>query len=107
MILGMMFIMSDMGLRIRGNVWADSTTAKSIASRRGLGKVRHIQTTYLWIQERVASKDFDLFKVKGEENVADLVTKHLDKVTAERFSDQLGVRSMTGRSDQQLQVASN
>ena len=55
-------------------------------------------------KERAASQDFILDKVKGEENVADLMAKHLDMQTAERFVEQLGISSMSGRSDQQLQV---
>ena len=35
----------------------DSSSAKAIASRRGIGKsTRHIQTRMLWLQERVAAK---------------------------------------------------
>ena len=97
--------MSDIGIRIRRNIWTDSTTGKGIASRRGLGKVRHIDTSYLWIQERVASRNFYLAKVKGEENVADLMTKHLDARTVEKFLEMLGISSLAGRSSQQFQVA--
>ena len=100
-----MSIMSDIGIPLRGNVWTDSATGKGIASRRGLGKVRHIDASYLWIQERVASQDFNLAKVTGEENVADLMTKHLDVETAERFLEMLGISSLAGRSSQQLRVA--
>ena len=105
-LLGMMSLMSDMGLKIHGTVWTDSTTGKGIASRRGLGKVRHINTSFLWVQERVATNDFLLAKVKGEENVADLMTKHLDSKTSDRHMESLGILSMAGRSTQQLHVAS-
>ena len=45
--------------------------------RRGCGKLRHLHIGQLWIQERVQNKDVHLRKVLGEENPADLFTKHI------------------------------
>ncbi len=56
-------------------VLCDSSSAMAIAGRIGTGKVRHIQTRYLWIQERVARKEIELENVKGDKNGADLMTK--------------------------------
>ena len=58
-------------------VWTDSTATIGICGRQGLGKLRHIDTQCLWIQQKVRGKALDLFKVRGEENPADLFTKHL------------------------------
>ena len=57
-------------------VWTDSSAALGICSRRGLGKLRHLDTHTLWIQQAVRSKDVDLRKVPGEANPADIFTKH-------------------------------
>ena len=46
-------------------------------ARRGLGKARHIQTRFLWLQERVAEKDLQVVSVATSVNVADLFTKSL------------------------------
>ena len=35
----------------------DSSAAKGIASRRGLGKVRHIEVHQLWLQDKVQKKE--------------------------------------------------
>ncbi len=48
-----------------------------ICSRSGLGKLRHIDTQCLWLQQKVRSGAVELRKVKGTENPADLFTKHL------------------------------
>eukprot|EP00973_Karenia_brevis_P063752 8862914-Karenia_brevis.AAC.1 len=37
-------------------VYADASAALGIISRTGLGKVRHIDTAYLWIQEASAKR---------------------------------------------------
>ena len=58
-------------------VWTDSTAAVGISTRQGLGKLRHIDTHTLWIQERVRNKSPKLRKVRGDSNPADLLTKHM------------------------------
>ena len=55
----------------------DASAAIGIASRRGLGKVRHIEVSQLWLQQRVASGDLKVQKVDGVSNLADALTKHL------------------------------
>ena len=55
----------------------DASAAKSFASRRGLGRQRHVDTKYLWLQEEVASSRVRLSKVRGDVNPADVMTKYL------------------------------
>ena len=59
---------------------ADSSAAKSIASRTGLGKLRHLEIKCLWLQEAVRRKKIVLSKVRGDINPADVPTtpKSLD-----------------------------
>ena len=54
----------------------DSSAAKSYASRRGAGRVRHIEVRRLWLQQAVAEGRFRLVKVLGVENPADVLTKY-------------------------------
>ena len=46
-------------------VLIDASAAKGICSRRGLGKLRHIEVSLLWVQEKVRDKTIDLQKVPG------------------------------------------
>ena len=55
----------------------DSSAAKGFASRRGVGKMRHMQVRWLWLQEEVRKGVVRVFKIKGVENPADLMTKFL------------------------------
>ena len=55
----------------------DSSAAKSFVSRRGLGRMRHIEVRDLWLQAEVAAGKVKVIKVKGDENPADLMTKFL------------------------------
>ena len=52
-----------------------SSAAKSIASRTGLGKLRHLEIKFLWLQECVRRGKVIVSKVRGEVNPADVLTK--------------------------------
>ena len=75
--LGHQSLMDDLGLHLPVRVWTDSSAALGIASRSGLGKLRHLETHTLWVQEKVRTGAITLKKVWGEVNPADLFTKHL------------------------------
>jgi hypothetical protein len=49
--LGMKSLIEDLWGPIGLTIYSDASAERSIASRKGLGKVRHIETKYLWIQE--------------------------------------------------------
>ena len=46
-------------------VGSDSSAAIGISSRSGVGKVRHIATRYLWVQDAVREKQIMLKKIPG------------------------------------------
>ena len=75
--LGYQAMMQDLGQSLGVRVWTDSTATMGICGRRGLGKLRHIDTQSLWIQQKVRNKAIELRKIRGEMNPADLFTKHL------------------------------
>ena len=56
-------------------VTTDSSAAKGFAQRRGLGRVKHVQVRYLWIQERLARREATLRWIPTARNVADILTK--------------------------------
>ena len=71
--------MQDLGAEIRVMTITDSSAALGISKRRGLGKVRHIELNLLWIQDKVVKGEIEVRKVKGEDNRADALTKHVDQ----------------------------
>ena len=73
--LGMQSLMRDMGWDAKIRLLVDSSAAKSIASRTGLGKLRHLEIKFLWLQEAVRRKKVVLSKVRGDVNPADVLTK--------------------------------
>eukprot|EP00971_Amphidinium_carterae_P353001 6492793-Amphidinium_carterae.1 len=89
--LGLQALLKDWNLVTEVEVLCDSSAARSITSRRGVGRVRHISTRYLWVQEKLADKSFSLRVVKGSDNPADMLTKPLAKPHAMRHMDRMGV----------------
>eukprot|EP00959_Pyramimonas_sp_CCMP1952_P447541 9371093-Pyramimonas_sp.AAC.1 len=67
-----------MGIQMAVKVCEDITAAIGICSRLGVGRIRHLDVKYLWLQEKVAEKEVPTVKVPTAENVADLMTKALD-----------------------------
>ena len=86
-------------------VWTDSSAAIGICSRQGLGKLRHLDTHTLWIQQAVRTRRLDLKKVPGEQNPADLLTKHSNsRQRLEDLVNLFGCRYLGGRAENAPQV---
>ena len=64
--LGMQLVMADLGVTTHVRVWTDSNAAKAIASRRGLGKTRHVELRYLWQQDVTKSGRVKMRRIPGE-----------------------------------------
>ena len=73
--LGLQALAEDLGWKAEVRLWTDSSAAKAVANRRGLGKLRHVELKCLWVQDTVKEGRVKLKTVRGEENVADHLTK--------------------------------
>ena len=56
-------------------VFTDSSAAKSFVSKRGLGRMRHIELRELWLQKEVGEGKVIVRNVSGHRNPADAMTK--------------------------------
>ena len=74
--LGVTGILQDFRVNLAVAVSTDSSAAKGIANRRGLGKLRHIELSELWVQDLVARGRITIYKICGSENGSDSLTKH-------------------------------
>ena len=97
--LGMKSLLEDLGETARVKVLTDATTGKSLASRRGLGKVRHIEVSELWSQQKVQDNKIELTKIKGTFNPADMFAKHVEKDKTDLMVEALGGMHMGGRHE--------
>ena len=90
--LGLTAMLQDMGVQSTIEIRVDASAAIGIATRRGLGKVRHIELNELWLQEQVARERISIVKVDGKNNYSDSLTKYC---TAERIQQTIHGTSHT------------
>ncbi len=72
-------------------VESNSSSGRVFSSRRRLGRQRHVDTRFLWVQERVARGDAQLEIVGTDHNVSDLLTEVLGRADAQRHLKTRGV----------------
>ena len=77
--LGFQSTARDLGWKYSLTVHSDASAAIGIARRHGLGKVRHLDVTDLWVQEQVRSKVVNPAKIAGDLNPADALTKYVER----------------------------
>ena len=75
--MGVKALMEDLGWIVSVKLLTDSSTGKSISMRKGCGKIRHLETKYLWLQDAVFDRKLEVDKVKGIDNPSDVGTKYL------------------------------
>lgn len=58
--------------------YTDSTACLGIVHKVGAGRLRHIETKQLWLQQVVAERKVEIRKIGTEQNLADILTKQLE-----------------------------
>ena len=90
----------DFGVSLTGVVKSDSSSAIGIAHRDGLGgRCRHVKVQYLWIQSKIKDGDLNLQKLLGTNNVADAMTKAVDRWALDKYMAAINFTLMPGRAD--------
>ena len=89
--IGIQSNLVDLGVVCDLLIWSDASAARAVAARRGLGKVRHLHTRFLWLQEAVAMKAVGLRCIHGKENPADALTKALPWTETAAHVERMGL----------------
>ena len=105
-LLGTKAMLQDLGVSIKLKILTDASAAQGIAARRGLGQVRHIEVSTLWLQDQVNKNRIQIEKVKGTENLADPMTKHTGNIDHEVFTKGTEIEFRKGRHELAPQVES-
>ena len=102
--LGLQSILIDWGWNLKSHVWMDATTGIAIGSRRGLGRVKHIDTVFLWVQAVVTEGRIALGKKATTEMLADFLTKNVDAAVMTKCLDGLNLIFRDGSSKLRLKA---
>ena len=76
--IGIQSFWAEFCFKYKIRCFSDSSAAVGIVKRDGIGKVRHLQTQFLWVQEMTTNNKASIHKVGTDSNPADLLTTYLD-----------------------------
>ena len=96
--LGIRSLVEDFGFQLSIHVFADASAALGIVGRRGLGKLRHIDTQHLWVQQAATQRRIKYAKTAGSANPSDICTKAVEAWRLAQHLDVVSVRTGTGRA---------
>ena len=102
--IGIGSLAADLGRDMKITMYADSSAAIAIAKRRGSGKLRHINIGLLWIQEKTEAEEVIIKKVQGISNLADMMTKSVNKEKLDRYMEMTKQETAEGRAKESLKV---
>ena len=97
--LGIQAYAADLGIGLEAEMFADASAALGIIARAGLGKVRHLRTQALWLQETRQEGRLKFTKVPGEANPADAGTKYMAAPLLNKHVAAMGAKFQTGRAE--------
>ena len=98
-VMGIVGLCSDLGMKMQGEILADSAAALGISNRSGIGKVRHLRIQALWVQEVRSTGRLSYKKVLGTMNPSDVLTKHVPGELLDAHLKTLGMELRGGRAD--------
>ena len=62
--MGIRALLADLGVRVRIRLLTDASAGMAISARKGLGKVRHIETAELWVQSTVHDGTLEMVNIQ-------------------------------------------
>ena len=75
--IGITQMVEGLGRQVEAKVWVDSSAALVVTQRKGNGKLRHVRIGQLRVQHVAEGKQLTFSKVNGQEDPADVCTKHV------------------------------
>ena len=96
--LGVLALLEDLGQMCKTVMQVDASAALGVIQRRGVGKIRPLQTGALWIQEQKLRDVIAFSKTPGSDNTADLFPKNVSRQVCESHMERLGCTFNDGRA---------
>ena len=96
--IGLQSIALDLGICVKLTLFTDSKAARAMVHRKGIGKVRHLEVSELWVQDSIKVGKFTVDKIEGEHNPADILTKHVEAERTHRHCHALAQMPASGRA---------
>jgi len=95
--LGLQSGCADLGSHYKLEILTDSTAARAVAKRQGIGRIRHLAVKLLWVQHYVRAGLLTVEKIAGDKNTGDILTKYLTRIILDKHMDASGLKVLEGR----------
>ena len=105
--IGLRSMALDIGIELQIHLRTDATAAIGMSRQLGVRRVRHLDTSLLWLQNKVRSGDIALHKVPGSSNCADMLTKHVDRSLMEKHLASMNITLDSGRPNAAPQLVAS
>ena len=96
--IGIISLAEDFNKTMTARLQVDASAALGVAQRMGIGKIRHLQTGALWLQQQQLRNIVQLSKIPGADNTSDLMTKNVAREVLERHVTSMSGRFAVGRA---------
>ena len=87
----------DWNLQYGITLHLDAEACIGAVSRRGLGKAQHIDTAFMWVQEKIESLRIAIKKEPTQDMIADMLTKFLSGAGVTRHLASMGYSCREGQ----------
>ena len=87
--------MEHCGIDVPVRLRVDSSAAKAIATRQGIGKLKFLEIKMLWLQKLVKDGKIKVVKEPTDTNIADIGTKPLAREKFNRLCEMANFRKLT------------
>ena len=84
-------ILEEMGMPSELKLHSDSSAARAVVARRGVGRIRHLAARQLWLQDELREGRLKVTKVPSNDNPADLKTKWFTTARREQLAPAVGL----------------
>ena len=72
----------------------DATVAKQFVHRKGVGRMKHLEVRYMWLQQHLAEGAYAIKKIPRSENMSDMLTHPPSAQDLQKFLPMIGIYPM-------------
>ena len=88
-------VLESIGQTVTIRHWCDSSAARGILQRSGVGKLKHLQTKQLWLQELVKSAIMSTYRIPRDANASDCLTHPTSHIVLHKHLSQMNYELRT------------
>ena len=85
-------ILQELGIVTKLKIYCDSSSARQLIGRRGVGRLKHMEVREFWLQDEARAGRLEIRAVSSLNNLADLLTKAFARARFESLCELIGLQ---------------